>query len=749
MRRTRRPMSLRSWFLCLAVLGGSASLVVAAISGWWSWQEQRDRIGASLMATSRAVTEAVDRELDQAAALARGLSTSTLLAREDFAGFERQARQAISFYGYYLILKSPNIDFQLINTQVPPGAEPPKLVSVSIDPALRQGRVHVAPLRQSRVSDVWFTAVEVPVLESDGQLRFVISMLVPSAAFQRIIDEQHLPPSWSPVILDSDWKVVARDVNRDKFLGQKGGAQEFQHAPDGLHEVRLLDGDRALSAHSHSRRFEWTAAVAMPTSAMLRQALNPILAAALSGFAVAALATGAVLVFAARIASSIGLLAAATRALATGERIDLPRFPVRELTLVGDGMQQAAAEIAANRYELEARIAEATRELRRESEERREAENALAQARRLDSLGQLTSGLAHDFNNLLTIISSNLELIESKSPNGQIARLARNAQRGAARGARLVEALLGFARKQPVRSEVVNPNLVIKEFVPILKGAAGDDVELQLLLSPTVFPCCVDPVQLQSAVLNLVTNARAAMPSGGRISIETANIEVASRSVELAPDLKDGGYVQITVADTGIGMSPEVAARAFEPFFTTKDIRAGTGLGLSQVYGFAKQSGGHASLSSEEGVGTTVRLYLPCSMQAEAGSAHKRVVTPVESAGGSVVIMIVDDDPDVRAVLVEGVEALGYRVTEAANGGEAIARIAAGEQVDLVLTDYLMPGLTGRELGQHITALGRDIPLVLISGNVAIEQEKGTLPVLHKPVRFADLSRVIAEVLGR
>ena len=175
-RRTGRPISLRSWFLCLAILAGSASVGIAAIAGWWSWQEQKDRIGASLMATSRAITESVDRELDQAAALARGLSISTLLAHEDFAGFERQARQAISPYGYYLILRSPNSEFQLVNTQVPPGADAPKLVGLPIDPELRQGRVHVTPVRQSRLSDVWFTAVEVPVLAPDGQLRFIISI---------------------------------------------------------------------------------------------------------------------------------------------------------------------------------------------------------------------------------------------------------------------------------------------------------------------------------------------------------------------------------------------------------------------------------------------------------------------------------------------------------------------------------------------------------------------------------------------
>ncbi len=300
-----------------------------------------------------------------------------------------------------------------------------------------------------------------------------------------------------------------------------------------------------------------------------------------------------------------------------------------------------------------------------------------------------------------------------------------------------------------MRLEVVNPNLIIKEFALMLKGAAGDTVELQLLLSPTVFPCRIDPAQLQSAILNLVTNARAAMSSGGRIAIETQNIEIG-RSAEPSRGLSPGSYVQITVTDTGTGMAPEVAARAFEPFFTTKDTGVGTGLGLSQVYGFAKQSGGHASLSSEPGIGTTVRLYLPRTMEAEAAASDTAAAPRMECADTSAVIMIVDDDPEVRAALVQGVEGLGYGATAAAHGREALERIAAGERIDLVLTDDAMPGgLTGRELNQRIAALGRDIPLVLISGNVPIEEENGTLPILHKPVRFSELSRVIAEAIGR
>jgi CheY-like chemotaxis protein len=268
------------------------------------------------------------------------------------------------------------------------------------------------------------------------------------------------------------------------------------------------------------------------------------------------------------------------------------------------------------------------------------------------------------------------------------------------------------------------------------------------LLSPTVFPCRIDPAQFQSAVLNLVTNACAAMPSGGRVTIETQNVEIDAKG-EPGADLEAGSYVLVVVADTGTGMAAEVAARAFEPFFTTKEAGVGTGLGLSQVYGFARQSGGGVTLLSEPGVGTAVRLYLPRSLEGDrAAQASGALLQPSEPAAPAT-IMVVDDDPEVRAVLVQSVETLGYRVTQAIHGSEALERIMSGEPVDLVLTDYLMPGgLTGRELTERIAALGRDIRLVLISGNLAPE-EAGAVPVLHKPFRLGDLERALAEALAR
>jgi len=366
----------------------------------------------------------------------------------------------------------------------------------------------------------------------------------------------------------------------------------------------------------------------------------------------------------------------------------------------------------------------------------------------MEAVGQLTGGVAHDFNNLLTVISGNLDLIEARAKSEEVRRLARSAQQGAARGARLVASLLAFARKQPQHPEIVNPNWLIKEFAPVLRGAAGDGVQLQLLLSPMLHPCRVDPAQFQSAILNLVTNACAAMPAGGRIAIETENVEFDSGSVS---DLNPGSYVRISLSDTGTGMPPEVAAHAFEPFFTTKEVGKGSGLGLSQVYGFAKQSGGHADLSSEPGIGTTVRVYLPRSSEIAAVAARPEAVPEPAAPGSLARVMVVDDDPEVRAVFVQNLAALGYRVIEAGDGRQALRLIETGERVDLVLTDYLMPnGMTGHDLARKIAALDPGIRLILVSGNVsAAAADADELPILQKPIRQAELGRAIRQALQR
>jgi len=386
-----------------------------------------------------------------------------------------------------------------------------------------------------------------------------------------------------------------------------------------------------------------------------------------------------------------------------------------------------------------------TRQMAEETERRADLEDQYRQAQKMEAIGQLTGGVAHDFNNLLTVVLGSLEQLERLVPADPARRLIQAAMRGAERGARLTQSLLSFARRQSLRPETVNLNRVIKDFGDLLRGAAGDHVQVQFLLSPTVDPCRVDPAQFQAALLNLVVNARDAMPeSGGRVSIETDSVTLDS-AIGVAP----GRYVRVTVNDTGRGMPPEVVERAFEPFYTTKEVGKGSGLGLSQVYGFVKQSGGHIELSSEPGVGTTVRLCLPRADELPAENAEASVRT---AAAKAETVLVVEDDAELRAMVADNLRALGYRVLTAANAPAALAVAEREPRLDLLFSDYSMPfGMLGDELARRARRIKPGLKVLLTSGYaVAAPEIAGTdTNLLQKPYRLDELARAIRQTLDR
>jgi PAS domain S-box-containing protein len=396
---------------------------------------------------------------------------------------------------------------------------------------------------------------------------------------------------------------------------------------------------------------------------------------------------------------------------------------------------------------LEARVRERTRELETTQE-------TLRQAQKLEAVGQLTGGVAHDFNNLLTVLSGNLDLLDRQVRDASARRLIDAAHRAVQRAAKLTQSLLAFARRQDLHPETVNANRVIKEVSELLRRAAGDRVEVQLLLSPTLDPCRIDATHFEAALLNLVANARDAMPvSGGRISIETENATVGEEELTADPGTKPGRFVCVKVGDTGAGMTPDTLKRAFEPFFTTKDIGKGSGLGLSQVYGFAKQSGGFVRLASEPGIGTTVRLYLPHSEDLVVDRAEDlgAGMAPRAHAVRAEAILVVEDDADVRDTVAEGLRTLGYDVVTAEDGGSALAILERGAAVDLLFTDVSMPrGMGGDELARRAQRLRRGLKILLTSGYAVAARDGALLEqftVLAKPYRSDDLARAVRAAL--
>ncbi|MCK6452798.1 MAG: ATP-binding protein [Alphaproteobacteria bacterium] len=384
--------------------------------------------------------------------------------------------------------------------------------------------------------------------------------------------------------------------------------------------------------------------------------------------------------------------------------------------------------------------------------ERRRAEEQLLHAQRVEAIGKLTGGVAHDFNNLLAVISGNLELLEEGLQDRPDLRgLAHSAIRASDRGATLTRSLLAFARRQALMPSAVDLNRLVDEMSELIRRTMPENITLNIVHAPDLWPCTADGGQLQNALLNLVVNARDAMPDGGSLTIETANASLTDEYAVQHMEVRPGEYVVLAVSDTGCGMPSDVAARAFEPFFTTKGPGKGTGLGLSMVYGFAKQSNGHATIYSEVGAGTTVRVYLPRSAAAVDG--RRPPPAPHHRAEGPERVLVVEDDPDVLELVNTLLRSLGYHVERARDGAEALRVLARDEAIALLLTDVVLAGgMNGPALADRALAERPDLRVMFMSGyteNATLQNGrlKSGVRLLQKPFTKADLAASVRAAL--
>ncbi|MFO1108854.1 MAG: response regulator [Bradyrhizobium sp.] len=382
------------------------------------------------------------------------------------------------------------------------------------------------------------------------------------------------------------------------------------------------------------------------------------------------------------------------------------------------------------------------------------AEQALRQSQKLEAIGQLTGGIAHDFNNLLTIIIGNLEAAQRQTEDtARLKRRIDNAMHGAHRAATLTKRLLAFSRQQPLTPKPIDVNRLINGLSDFLHRSLGEHVSLEVVGGAGIWPVEVDPAELESALVNLAVNARDAMDGGGKLTIEVGNSYLDDAYCRQHADVQPGQYVLIAVTDTGDGMSKEVLDRAFEPFFTTKQSGHGTGLGLSQVYGFVKQSGGHVKIYSEVGEGTAIKIYLP-RYHGEPMTIEAPLLDS-ENDGGAEHILIVEDDADVRAYVAETLASLGYRVSEASNGPEALRLLEAPDsRPDLLLTDVIMPQMNGRHLADKAREIHPGLKVVYMTGysrNAIIHQGRldAGVDLLQKPLSNRQVAQMVRAVLDR
>ncbi|KAB7782681.1 ATP-binding protein [Methylorubrum populi] len=386
-------------------------------------------------------------------------------------------------------------------------------------------------------------------------------------------------------------------------------------------------------------------------------------------------------------------------------------------------------------------------------------EEALRQAQKMEAIGQLTGGVAHDFNNLLTVIVGGLDMmLRRPEQTDRVKRLAEAAMGAARRGEQLTQQLLAFSRRQMLRPQTLNPNRLLLDFRPLAERAATGAVELTFDLDPALDPIRIDPAQFESAVLNLIVNARDALEGRdgpARIVVTSRNVRLGTAAVA-ERGVPPGPYVVVSVADTGSGIPPDKLQRVFEPFFTTKEVGKGTGLGLSQVYGFTRSAKGFAQIESKVGRGTTVSLYFPRSTDPageEAGTGPVGAI-PLRRAGEGETVLLVEDDEQVLGMAVESLEELRYRVIVTRNAAEALEHLHGVERIDILFSDVVMPGgMNGSQLAVEARRVRPDIKILLTSGYVANLDEgqvlgQGELPVLNKPYRRDELARSLRLVLG-
>lgn len=431
-------------------------------------------------------------------------------------------------------------------------------------------------------------------------------------------------------------------------------------------------------------------------------------------------------------------------AVQTALRARLRQYEVRDLI---EEQQLAAEQLEAMVIDRTKELANKNEELRRQMAERERVEETLRQVQKMDAVGRLSGGIAHDFNNLLQSVVGSFELIRrTPADSERVRRWAEAGLQSSERGAKLTGQLLAFSRAQRIEAKPLIVSELVLGFRDLLSRTLGPMIEITFDLDSDRVPVLSDPTQLEMAVLNLAINARDAMPNGGKLVITTRAMDLVDD-----PELAPGKYVKLSVADTGGGMPADVAARAFDPFYTTKGVGKGTGLGLSQVYGIARQGGGTARIETAPGRGTTVHIWL---RRTEMGSEAAIPSSPVENEQSSQfgTVLIIDDDADVRRMLVESLEALGYDVTEAEDGHAGL-KILEAARPDVVVLDFAMPGLNGAEVAKAARAKLPKLPIIFATGyadTAAIEQMAGPdTPVLHKPFRMNELQATVAEAIQK
>lgn len=733
-------MSIRARLVWLVFAVIAPSLAFALYTTYSVYQSQSVRIAQSMNGTTRAVALAVDRELARYGTIVSTIAANPSLVQGDLRTFHARLQQTVQPLGAGVTVFDPD-GIPLIDTEHPYGfplpmpPSFPRLASIGEMPLL-----DVSPLFRDPLSRTYAIAIHRPVLR-DGTIIYYVSLKFPAAGLGALLAAQALPENWLGVILDGNFNIVARTRDSEKHIGEPA-SPSFQHEienqidREGSLDSITRDGEEVVTFYSRAESSGWRVLIAIPKQDVLASILAPLGTVLLGIVLVLALALVFAIVLGRTITRPLAQLDQAAKALGRGELVIAPDTGMDETDRTARVLAQASLTINRSNQEMAERVAEAVAQAER-------SHQALLQGQKLEALGRLTGGIAHDFNNLLQSMTVGLQLADMLCTNPRAKRAIEACQRSAQRGAQLTRQLMTFSRGRTNEVKQVDLRTLIMDMCELLHGALPSRVELNLELPEGAWPIKVDPLQCELAILNMAINARDAMPDGGSLSIRLGRQEAGARDTG---ELTRGSCVRLEITDSGCGMSEEVRERAFEPFFTTKPVGEGTGLGLAQVYGFARQSHGTVSIDSEIDQGTRITLLLPFANEnVEVTQLEHRISGPME---GTARVLLVDDDAEVRDVVGSMLEELGYAVDVANDAEAALARLATSDQprVNVLFSDIVMPGhLDGVSLAEMARSHYPELGIVLATGYTETLPADLGMRVLTKPFTIQTLSAALFE----
>jgi signal transduction histidine kinase len=733
-------MRIRSQLLLLVMSILLPAMLAAGLAVGYVYKEGQDSQHRGLTEAARAFAFNAETELKTKIAILRTLSNSPALLSGDLKVFYPYARRMAPTPETTIILVEES-GRQLINTRRPLGAELPISRASNINALMQKygaDRALVSDVFMAPVGGRHDFTVQVPVQNQQGERQYLL-MGINASLMQSIISHQNFPSSWITTIVDRQGVVVARSHEPEQYVGtqiRERSRRLLAASHDGAYESVSLDGIPVKAYFHRVPNSDWTALISIP-QAELAQLPNRT-AAFLGGMILILLGAAAFAAhwMAQRAYRPVEQLGKAAEQLRLGQAVVYVPQGLHEVDSVGQQLVEASSQIKHATQELEKRVAEAIAKTE-------QAQQAMQRNQKLEALGRLTGGIAHEFNNLLQTLMTALQVAKLTSTQERVQALLDTCKKAVNRATALTSQLSAFGRIQESRLTTIDLNEQIRGFQKLIEGILPSNIKLDLRLEHSVWSVKVDTVQLELALLNIAINARDAMPSGGSVILETEN-KILDQAID---NLQPGDYVRICVTDTGAGMAPEVLAKALDPFFTTKTMDKGTGLGLPQAYGFARQSEGTLVIHSSVGEGTAVEIFLPRSHGPVAvPAALPNEAAPSTATGGTV--LFVEDDPLVREAVIPALGQAGFTVRVATNAEDALTLLESENQIDVIFSDIMMPGrINGIDLAQTVQGRYPGIKVILATGYTDQHVKQEGVTLIGKPYEITEVVCLLQEAI--